>query len=90
MIWYPHADGAAALMLQSTWCLTGRVQKKCIWARRACLQQSKLPRIEARVVPNVREIRADEREMVVPIRPPNRAQPLERVLVIDVAPQCIA
>ena len=86
MIWNPHSDGAAALMLQSTRRLARSVQQKRVWTRGACLQQSKLPRIEACVAPDVREVRAHQREMVMTIRTANRAQPLQRVLVIDVTP----
>jgi len=90
MIRNPHSNGAAALMLQSTRCLARSVQQKCVWARCACLQQSKLPRIEPRVAPDVSEVRAHEREMVMTIRTANRAQPLKRVLVIDVTPKRVA
>src|SRR6266702_545127 len=68
MIGNPHSDGAAAFMLQSTRCLARSVQQKGIRARCAGVQQSKLPRIEARVASDVSEVRAHEREMVMTIR----------------------
>jgi len=50
----------------------------------ACLQQPELPRIESRVAPDVSEVRAHEREVMMPVRAANGAQPLKRVLIVDV------
>ena len=90
MIGNPHSDSATALMLQSTRSFARSVQQKRVRTRCACLQQSKLPRIQPRVAPDVSEVRAHEREMVMTIRTANRAQPLKRVLVIDVTPKRVA
>src|SRR5882672_9412056 len=90
MIRDPHPDGAPTLMLQSTRCLARCVQQECIRSWCACLQQAELPRIESGVAPDVSEVRAHEREVVMAVGTTNCAQSLERVLIINVTPQCVA
>src|SRR5262249_60547745 len=45
--------------------------------------QTKLPGVQPRVTPNIGQVSAHEREVMVAARAADRAQALERVLVVD-------
>ena len=48
------------------------------------------PALDPRVAPDLAQIATDEREMVVPVSLANASNPLQRVLVADVAAERVA
>src|SRR6185437_16919635 len=90
MIRYAHADGAAALVLQTAGRLSRGLQDERVRARHTSLEQPELPCIEPSVATHLIETGADQREMMVSVRTPDTPHALQCVLVVDVAPEGVA
>src|SRR6202034_2580922 len=75
---HPDTDGAALGMLQPPRRLARGRQQKRERSGRGGLEQPELPGLDARVAPDLAQVAAYQREMMVPIGAANASQTLER------------
>ena len=89
MIRYAHADRTAALVLQTPRGLARRVKNECVGTWNTAFQQPELPGVESRITPDLIQVGAYEREVMVSVGASNPAHALEGVLVIYVTSERI-
>jgi intracellular septation protein len=89
MIGYPQSYGAPPFVLQAARCLTRGLEQKSVRPGRVRAQQPVLPIVHYRVLADIREIPAHQREMMIPVRLTNVADAFERGLVADMTAERI-
>ena len=85
-----HADGAAARVLQAARGLARGAQEKGVGPGQAGAQHAELPGLQAREPPDLRQIGAHQREMVVAVGLADAPHALERRAVAQMPPQGVA
>ena len=90
MIGHPHADRAAPWMLHPPRHFIGRSQQEREFARRALADNPELRIVHSRKAADLREVAANERQMVAGVDTAQRANPPRGICVADPAPERIA
>ena len=90
MIGNTDADGSTLFMLKPTRRLAGRFKEERIRSRRARLQQAKLPSVHLGEAGDLRQVAANQREMMVAIRLTNSANALQGLFISDVTAERVA
>jgi hypothetical protein len=90
VIGHADADGAPLRVLQPTRGLARGRQQERERSRGRGLEQPELPGIDARIAPDLAQVAAHQREVMVPVGPADAAQTLERLGIADVTAQRIA
>src|SRR5882672_5851620 len=90
MIGHTYANGVALGIEQTFWHFPARFENECIAARRGRLERPVLYVVDDRVLPELREVAADQREMMMRIQLADATHALHGALVADLAAQRIA
>src|SRR5688572_19401539 len=87
---HPDANCPSLLVLKPAGSLTSSGQQKRVGAGSAYLKQPELPGIDPRILPDLAQVPAHEREVVVTVGLPDSPHPLQGILVPDMEAEGVA